>query len=119
MKVILKKYSRDQGLYISKWAKNWYENILHKHLMSFSGEFWSFRYTYSAHTRSRESSWKEYLPLFTHSISYLQDYKDNSLQGQELNAMTEGQDADVGSMYSFLFQRMNLIFLISCKQTLG
>ena len=30
-----------------------------------------------------------------HSISCLQDYKDNSLKGQGLNAMTEGQDAEV------------------------
>ena len=72
-----------------------YENILHKHLMSFSGKFWSFYYTYSAHTISRKSSWKEYLPLLTHNISCLQDYNYNSLQGQELNAMPEGQDAEV------------------------
>ena len=63
--------------------------------MSFSGEFWSFCYTYSAHTIRRKSSWKEYLPLLTQSISCLQDYKDNSLQGQRLNAMTEGQDAEI------------------------
>ena len=63
--------------------------------MSFSGKFWSFYYTYSAHTISRKSSWKEYLPLLTHNISCLQDYNYSSLQGQELNAMPEGQDAEV------------------------
>ena len=72
-----------------------YGNILHEHLMSLSGKFWSFCYTYSAHAISRKSSWKEFLPLLTRSNSCLQDYKDNCLQGQGLNAMTEGQDAEV------------------------
>ena len=47
------------------------------------------------HTISNKSSWKEYLPLLTHSISCLQDYKNNSLRGQGLNVMTEGQDPEV------------------------
>ena len=34
-------------------------------------------------------------PPSLNRVNCLQDYKDNSLQGQRLNAMTEGQDAEV------------------------
>ena len=48
---------------------------------------------------------EKYLPLLTHSISCLQDHNDNSLHGQGLNAMTEGQDAEVKAYMKVFYSR--------------